>query len=132
MKMTKRTRNIFMIFCVLVLTFSITTTAFAADDPLTVVNNLSEFIFGLIAEKEGIEMDEDTYNSYISYIVSASNGQMADDNAVYEYFGSGHADEGEKYLKAQFLVTRALDSVADNAKVTFDDTSSDSTQTQEN
>lgn len=48
MKMTKRTRNISMIFCVLVLTFSITTTAFAADDPLTVVNNLSEFIFGLI------------------------------------------------------------------------------------
>ena len=48
MKMTKRTRNIFMIFCVLVLTFSITTMAFAADDPLTVVNNLSEFIFGLI------------------------------------------------------------------------------------
>lgn len=37
-----------MIFCVLVLTFSITSTAFAADDPLTVVNNLSEFIFGLI------------------------------------------------------------------------------------
>ena len=33
---------------------------------------------------------------------------------------------------AQFLVNRALDSVADNAKVTFDDTSSDSTQTQEN
>ncbi len=46
--MTKRTRNIFLFFCVLVLTFSITTTAFAADDPLTVVNNLSEFIFGLI------------------------------------------------------------------------------------
>ena len=37
-----------MIFCVLVLSFSITSTAFAADDPLTVVNNLSEFIFGLI------------------------------------------------------------------------------------
>ena len=37
-----------MIFCVLVLTFSITTTAFAADDPMTVVNNLSEVIFGLI------------------------------------------------------------------------------------
>ena len=48
MKMTKRTRNLFMIFCVLVLTFSITTTTFAADDPLAVVNNLSEFIFGLI------------------------------------------------------------------------------------
>lgn len=48
MKMTKRTRNIFMIFCVFVFTFSITSTAFAADGPLTVVNNLSEFIFGLI------------------------------------------------------------------------------------
>ena len=48
MKMTKRTRNIFMIFCVLVLTFSITTTAFAADDPLTVINNLSNFIFSVI------------------------------------------------------------------------------------
>ena len=31
-----------------VLVFSITTTAFAADDPLAVVNNFSEFIFGLI------------------------------------------------------------------------------------
>ncbi len=38
----------------------------------------------------------------------------------------------ERNIKAQFLVNRALDSVADNAKVTFDDTSSDSTQTQEN
>ena len=57
---------------------------------------------------------------------------MADDNAVYEYFGRGHADEGEKYLKAQVLVNRALDSVADNAKVTFDDTSSDRKQTKEN
>ena len=46
--MTQKTRNLFMIFCVLVLTFSITTTAFAADDPMTVVNNLSEVIFGLI------------------------------------------------------------------------------------
>ena len=32
----------------MVLVFSITTTAFAADDPLAVVNNFSEFIFGLI------------------------------------------------------------------------------------
>lgn len=48
MKMTKRTRLIFAVFCVLVLTLSISTTAFAADDPLTVVNNLSDFIFGLI------------------------------------------------------------------------------------
>ena len=39
-------------YCTLVLmgalVFGMTTTAFAADDPLTVVNNLSDFIFGLI------------------------------------------------------------------------------------
>lgn len=38
----------FMIFSVIVMIFSMTTTAFAADDPIAVVNNLSEFIFGLI------------------------------------------------------------------------------------
>lgn len=48
MKMSKKMWRLFSIFCTLVLVFSITTTAFATDDPLTVVNNLSEFIFGLI------------------------------------------------------------------------------------
>lgn len=38
----------FTLFAVVVLVFSITTTVFAADDPLAVVNNFSEFIFGLI------------------------------------------------------------------------------------
>jgi len=37
-----------MVFCVTVLVFSITTTAFATDDPIEVINNLSEFVFGLI------------------------------------------------------------------------------------
>lgn len=46
--MTKILRRAFTLFCALVLVFSITTTAFATDDPLEVVNNLSEFIFGLI------------------------------------------------------------------------------------
>ena len=39
-------------YCTMVLmgalVFGMSTTAFAADDPLTVVNNLSDFIFGLI------------------------------------------------------------------------------------
>ena len=46
--MTKRMKLFFTLFAVVVLLFSITTTAFAADDPLAVVNNFSEFIFGLI------------------------------------------------------------------------------------
>ena len=48
MKLSKKAKLFFTLFAVLVLVFSITTTAFASDDPLQVVNNLSEFIFGLI------------------------------------------------------------------------------------
>jgi len=48
MRMSKKMRLLFMVFCVIVLVFSITTTAFATDDPIEVINNLSEFIFGLI------------------------------------------------------------------------------------
>ncbi len=49
MRISKKMKIVFSIFCVLVLVFSFTGTAFAAeDDPLEVVNNLSEFIFGLI------------------------------------------------------------------------------------
>jgi len=43
-----RAYRIFSIFAVIVLMLSFTTTALAADDPLTVVNNLSDFIFSLI------------------------------------------------------------------------------------
>lgn len=46
--MSKRMKRAFLVFCVLVMVFSVTTTAFATDDPLQVANNLSEFIFGLI------------------------------------------------------------------------------------
>ena len=48
MKLSKRMKLLFMVFCVTVLVFSITTTAFATDDPIEVINNLSEFVFGLI------------------------------------------------------------------------------------
>lgn len=46
--MTKKMKLLFSVFCVIVLVFSITTTAFATDDPIEVINNLSEFVFGLI------------------------------------------------------------------------------------
>ena len=48
MKLTKRTRMLFCIFCAIVLVLSFATVAFADDDPIQVVNKLSEFIFGLI------------------------------------------------------------------------------------
>ena len=47
--MKKRTKRILSILWILiVLTISLTATAFATDDPLTVVNNLSEFMFSII------------------------------------------------------------------------------------
>lgn len=47
--MSKKSKRAFAVYAALVLMFGcFTTTAFAASDPLTVINNLSEFIFGLI------------------------------------------------------------------------------------
>ena len=48
-KMGRKTRNVFAVYMTLVLLMTLgKTTVFATNDPLTVVNNLSEFIFGLI------------------------------------------------------------------------------------
>jgi len=49
MKLSKRTKKAFAVYCalVLILTFFVTP-AYAANDPLQVINNLSDFIFGLI------------------------------------------------------------------------------------
>ena len=79
----------------------------------------TEFIFGLIAEKENIKMDDDAFNSYVDYIVSASNGQFSKSSEVYKYFGSGHKDEGKTYLKNQYLVNKAIDTVTEKANVTL-------------
>lgn len=50
--MTGKVRKGFRYYCAAVLSltaiFAMSTTAFAASDPLTVVNNLSDFIFGFI------------------------------------------------------------------------------------
>ena len=48
MKMSRKLKLLFSAVCAVVLVFSFTATAFATDDPLEVVDNLSEFMFGLI------------------------------------------------------------------------------------
>ncbi len=49
MKISKRIKKNFAFYCVLIIMFTLfTVQAYAANDPLTVVNNLSDFIFGLI------------------------------------------------------------------------------------
>jgi hypothetical protein len=48
-KFERRARKLFAVFACLVMVLTLTVVpAFAADDPLTVINNLSEFIFSLI------------------------------------------------------------------------------------
>jgi hypothetical protein len=49
MKMSKRAKKVFAFYCALVLVLTLfAAPAYAAGDPLQVVNNLSDFIFGLI------------------------------------------------------------------------------------
>lgn len=48
MRMSKRTKGAFAVYCALVLMLTLFATPAYANDPLRVVNNLSEFIFGLI------------------------------------------------------------------------------------
>ncbi len=49
MKKTKqRVMRIFAVFCAIVIICTVTSVAFAADDPIAVVNNLSDFIFSII------------------------------------------------------------------------------------
>jgi hypothetical protein len=49
MRHSPKIRRIFAVYCTLVLMFTVLgVTAYATDDPIQVVNNLSDFIFGLI------------------------------------------------------------------------------------
>ena len=49
LRVSRRGKRLMVIYAALVLMMTAgATTVFAADDPLTVINNLSEFIFGLI------------------------------------------------------------------------------------
>lgn len=48
MKMNRNQRRIFAVFCTMILLLTVSATAFAVDDPIQVVNNLSDFIFSLI------------------------------------------------------------------------------------
>lgn len=48
MKLNKRKKILFILYTALVLTANLTIPVFAANDPVAVVNNFSEFMFGLI------------------------------------------------------------------------------------
>ena len=75
--MGKKSRSAFAVYAALVLMLCCcTTTAFAASDPLTVINNLSDFIFGLIQ----------TITGYAAWVF-ARQEDFAAQQAAYHHVG---------------------------------------------
>lgn len=85
-----------------------------------------EFIFGRIAELEELEVDQDKYDQFISYIVNSGNSNLTTEEAIYDYYGNGNKEDGEKQLKKLYLANDALSFVIENANVTVE--KADSTQ----
>lgn len=79
-----------------------------------------EFIFGRIAEKENIKISDDDFKSFVDYLVSSSNGQMTDEDAVYKYYGVGSKEDGEKTLRQLYVVNQAISYVVEQANVTVE------------
>ena len=77
-----------------------------------------EFIFGRIAELEGLEIDQDKYEQFIDYIISSGNSELSTESAIYDYYGNGNKEDGEKNLKQLYLDNNALSFVIENANVT--------------
>ena len=79
----------------------------------------AEILFEYIANKEGLTLDEEGYNSYLQSIISSDTSRFKDAASVYNYYGNNHADEGEAYEKRLYVVTLAIRDVADKAEVTL-------------
>ena len=77
-----------------------------------------EFIFGRIAELEGLEIDQDKYEQFIDYIISSGNSELSREASIYDYYGNGNKEDGEKNLKQLYLDNNALSFVIENANVT--------------
>ena len=77
-----------------------------------------EFITGAIAAKEGTELDEDGFSSYVQTMMS--NNNLSSEEDLYKNYGYGDAAYGEKYLRQIYVDNLALQSVKDNADVTVE------------
>lgn len=90
-----------------------------------------EFITGAIAAKEGTELDEDGFSSYVQTLMSNYNYSSEED--LYKYYGYDDVVYGEKYLKQIYVDNLALQYVKDNADVTVEtSTETENTESTEN
>lgn len=75
-----------------------------------------ELILTAIANKEGIEVDEDGYKEYVNNIVS--NGGYADEAALMDEYG-------EDYVKNIYRNNKAMDLITEKAVVTYGSTATE-------
>ena len=77
-----------------------------------------EFIMRAIAAKEGIELDEEGFNTYMENLVSYNGASSVDD--IYENYGYGDAAYGEKYMQGIYLANLAMEKVKETAQITVE------------
>jgi trigger factor len=90
----------------------------------------TEFIFGRIADLEGIEADDDNFAQFVSYIISSGNIDASSAEEVYEYYGLGNKEDGEQSLRQLFRVNQAISFVVENANVTVEPAEDDTATTE--
>lgn len=90
-----------------------------------------EFIMRAIAAKEGIEFDEEGYNTYLQNIVSYNGA--ASEEQIYQNYGYGDAAYGEQYMKDIYLANLAMEKVKETAEITIgepEEEAAESTETE--
>ncbi len=81
----------------------------------------TEMIFMRVAQKEGLEVDEEEYSMYIDSFLSDQYMGFESTDDVYKYFGAGNIDYGKQYMRDLYLINRAIDFVVENANVTVEE-----------
>jgi FKBP-type peptidyl-prolyl cis-trans isomerase (trigger factor) len=87
-----------------------------------------EFAFGRIADLEDIQVSDDDFSEFVSYLISANSDTFSSKEDVYNYYGTGNQEDGEKTLRQLYRINQAISFVTENANVTVEAETEDSTQ----
>ena len=90
----------------------------------------TELLFRRIAQLEGIEIDDEEYAAFIQNFLTSSSS-FTDEEALYEYFGSGNKEDGKTYLKQLYITNKAIDVVYGKATVNNAPAETESTESTE-
>jgi trigger factor len=82
-----------------------------------------EFLFGRIADLEGIGVEEDDFSDFVDYLISSGDIDASTADDVYDYYGNGNREDGEQSLRQLFRVNQAITFVVEHADVTIENES---------